>query len=327
MVSLFKDRSPATTTWVLILSIVVHGNFFVHPPLVHTLPYDGLLAAFLNEYVSDLSTGALIFIYNAVVILQALRLNHLFTDNRMYNRVNYLPAMVYILLTGLFKEWTYISPALIDNSLVIWFFAKTVRLYNHPNPKTLIFNIGLIIGASILLYHPSAILIIVALFAIMIVRPFVVTEWLVLLMGVIFPFYFVASYLYLTDKINTISNYIPAWTFNLPHVQPTIMLFATISVIVIVLIIGLIYSQRENRRLLIQIRKNWVVLMVMLFAILPVPFINRDAGLESALLWIVPASPFIAKGFLAPKKETLPKVMFWTLFALTVINTWGLIKK
>ena len=33
MIALFKDRSPATIFWLIILSIVVHSNFFVNPPL------------------------------------------------------------------------------------------------------------------------------------------------------------------------------------------------------------------------------------------------------------------------------------------------------
>jgi hypothetical protein len=50
-----------------------------------------------------------------------------------------------------------------------------------------------------------------------------------------------------------------------------------------------------------------------------------DAGIDSLLLWIVPASPFIAKGFLAPKTNTLPNIMFWALIVLGLVKTWGLI--
>jgi hypothetical protein len=201
-----------------------------------------------------------------------------------------------------------------------------VKLYNNPNPKTLLFNIGLIIGISILLYHPSALLILVAFFAVMIVRPFVITEWVVLLMGVLAPYYFLAAYLYLTDRINTFINYIPHWALNLPVSQVSIPFFVTIGLIILLLIIGLIYWQTENRRLLIQVRKNWVVLLVMLVVMLPIPFINEGAGIESLFLWIVPASPFIAKAFLAPKKNTLPNLLFWSLLALAILKNWQIIK-
>ena len=326
MVSLFKDRSPVTIIWLFLLSLVVHSHLFVGFSGVNADRNDGLLSIWLKQNVEIFTGPFAILLFHAIIIIEALRLNHLFTDHRMYSKQNYLAAMVYILLSGIFREWTAITPALLDNLLVIWFFAMTVKLYNNNNPKALLFNIGLVIGISILLYHPSALLILVAFFAVMIVRPFVITEWVVLLMGVLAPYYFLATYLYLTDRIHTFVNYVPDWGLNVPLSYVTVPLFVTIGLIVILLIIGLIYWQVENRRLLIQVRKNWVVLLVMLIVMLPVPFVNEGAGIESLFLWIVPASPFIAKGFLAPKKNTLPNLLFWSLLALAILKNWEIIK-
>jgi hypothetical protein len=144
-------------------------------------------------------------------------------------------------------------------------------------------------------------------------------------MGVIFPFYLLASYLYLTDRLLLIKNYIPLWQINIPHVQNKIVFFITIAIILISLLMGLFYWQQENRRLLIQIRKNWIVLLAMFFVMLPLPFINKNAGIESLILCIVPASPLIAKGFLAPKKNTIPSLLFWALLCLAILKNWQLI--
>lgn len=326
MVALFKDRSPATVIWLFILSFIVHSHFIVDFPVIPNNSQDGLLSIFLTKYVSLLSPVTIIFIYHTIVIIQALRLNYLFNDNRMYSKPNFLAAMVYILLTGLFKEWSNLTPALIENVMVIWLFGKTIRLYNSANPKTLLFNMGLLIGSSIILYHPSALLILVAFFAVMVVRPFIITEWLVLLMGVIFPFYFLASYLYLTDRLGSIFLYIPKWGLNIPHTVISPAFFVTIGLILFILILGMFYSQQESRRLLIQVRKNWVVLSVMLIVMLPIPFINMGATVDSLLLWIVPASPYMAKGFLGPKKNTLPNLMFWSLLVLALLKNWQVVQ-
>lgn len=324
MVSLFKDRSPAAIFWLIILSIIVHSHFFVVNPVIYAKNSDGLLSAFLNAYIVPLAPGVIVFIYHAFVISQALRLNHLFTDHRMYSKANYLPAMIYILLTGVFTEWGTLSPALIINTVLIWFFAKAVNLYNSHNPKTQVFNIGLLTGVSIILYHPSALLIPVAFFALLVLRPFIITEFVILLMGVIFPFYLLASYLYLTDRLLSIKNYIPLFQLNLPDIQNRILFFITIALIIIIFLMGLFYWQQENRRLLIQVRKNWTVLLAMLLILLPVPFINKNAGIESLILLIVPASPIIAKGFLAPKKNTVPAIMFWLSICLAIVKNWHL---
>jgi hypothetical protein len=326
VVALFKDRSPATVIWLFILSFIVHSHFIINFPEIPTSHNDGLLSVFLNNYVAPLSPAILLFIYHAIVITQALRLSHLFTDHRMYSKNNFLAAMVYILLTGLVKEWNLISPALIDNTLLIWLFGKMIRLYNNPNPKSLVFNIGFVIGLSIILYHPSALLILVALFALLVLRPFIFAEWLVLLMGVIFPYYFLLSYLYLTDQFKTILRYIPRWGVNIPHTVVSPAFFVTVGLLLILIVTGMLYSRQETRRLLIQVRKNWVVLTAMLILMLPVPFINKGAGVDSLLLWIVPASPFIAKGFLGPKKNTFPSLLFWSMLILALVKNWEVVK-
>lgn len=312
--------------WLILLSLLVHSHFLIDFPGVQAPRHDGLFSIMLNRYVAPLNAVLILLIYHTVIIVQALRLNYLFSENRMYNKPNYLAAMVYVLITGIFKEWSALTPALLDNLLVIWLYAKTVKLYNAPEPKTLLFNIGIIIGVSILFYHPSALLILVALFAVMVVRPFVITEWLVLLMGVLSPFYFLASWLYLTDSLHTINQYIPAWQLNLPDTQITAWFFVTVGLILAILFIGLFYYQSESRRLLIHVRKNWGVLIVMLLVMLPIPFINKDAGIDSLFLWIIPASPFIAKGFLAPRQNYLPNLMFWALLGLGILKNWGLVR-
>lgn len=325
MVALFKDRSPATVIWLFILSFIVHSHFIISFPIVPTGRNDGLLTLFLDRYVAPLSPGVLIFVYHAIVLIQALRLNYLFSDHRMYSRPNFLAAMVFILLTGIFKEWNDITSSLVVNFFVIWLFAKLIRLYNNSNPKPLIFNIGLLIGIMAILYHLAALLVIAALIALLILRPFIIAEWLILLMGAVFPYYFLAAYLYLTDRFKSILQYFPHWHINVPHTLISPIFFVTIGIILIVLLVSMAYSQQESRRLLIQVRKNWTVLTIMLLVMLPIPFINAGAGIDSFLLWIVPASPYIAKGFLGPKKNALPNFLFWALLVLSIVKNWQLV--
>jgi hypothetical protein len=326
VVAVFKDRSPVAVVWLLLLSIIVHSHFFIQPPIVMAAEEDGLISFFLNRWLNNLPAPVNILLYHTLVIVQALRLNYLFNDQRMFTRSNFLTAMVYIILTGMFNEWGNITPALVANIMVIWLFAKTSRMYNTPNPKTLLFNIGLIIGVSVLLYHPSTLLVLVAVFALLVVRPFRITEWLVMLMGILCPYYFLFSFLFLTDKMQRLDRYVPDWQLNLPNVQSPILFFTTIGIIIIAMLIGIFYWQSQSRRMLIQVRKNWAALIVMLLVMIPLPFISKNATLDSLFLWIVPVSPFIAKGFIGPKRPALPNIMFWTLIVLSLLNTWYIIK-
>jgi hypothetical protein len=161
----------------------------------------------------------------------------------------------------------------------------------------------------------------------LIVRPFNVTELLVLLMGVIAPFYFLFSFLYLTDNLQRLEQYVPEWELNLPDIEPTVMFFVTIGMILLVILKGLYHWQDQSRRMLIQVRKNWGVLVAMMLVMLPLPFISKNAKLDALMLWIVPISPFMAKGFLAPKKNLFTNLLFWSLIIIGLLNTWHIFKK
>ena len=322
MVALFKERSPITIIWLLMLSIAVHAQFFVMPPQVIAIADDGLISRFLRNYVAGSQSILIILLYHFLIVSQALRLNYLFNDQRMFIKPTYLVAMVYVLITAIFPDWNQLTPALVANTLIIWLFSLIVKLYNSPNPKTLLFNIGLIIGGCILCFHPTTLLILIAIFALMVVRPFNITEWLVMLMGVCAPFYFLFMFLFLTDRLVQLQQYVPLWQLNLPDVKTTPLFFVSVGMILLFLAIGIYHFQDKSRRMLIQVRKNWGVLMVMLLIMLPLPFISKNATLDSLLLWCVPVSPFMANGFLFPRKETFPKIMFWSLFIIIVLNNW-----
>ncbi len=326
MVALFKDRSPANVVWLLVLSVVVHSHFYLVPPQVFAGNGDGLLSVFLLKYMVGVNPLYLILVYHLLVLIPAVRLNFLFNDQRMFDRSNFLTAMSYVLLTALLPGWNNISPALIVNILLIWFFVKIVRLYNHPNPKTLLFNLGLIIGVSVLLYHPTALLVLVAMFALFVVRPFNATEGMVLVMGIAAPYYFFGAYLFLSDRFHLFTEYLPQWSLNLPGREKPVILIIAATVVFLITIAGIYSWQNRSRRMLIQVRKNWGVLLVMLLVMLPVPFINKGAGFDSLLLWIVPLSPFMGKAFSDQKKKIVTSLIFWAMMILVVLNNWILTK-
>ena len=326
MVFLFRDKSIINIFFLVILSIGVHLHFFTGPPMVIANSNDGVLSHFLSKYVTNLPQTVLFIIYHIVVLVQAIRLNMVLSDLRMFQNNNYTTAMAYVLLSGILTQWCSISSALIANFLLIWLFIKLSRLYNRPSPKTLLFNTGLIVGLSVICYHPTAILILVVLFALAVVRPFRLAEWMVLLMGILLPYYFLISWLFLNDNVSQFSSFLPYLQWNLPFPQWNLPLIIRLSVLVVTLLAGLICWQKSNKRMVIQIRKNWGVMVVMLLILLPIPFIFLHAGIESAFLSLVPMAAFAANAFSYPRRLFLPNILFWLAVITIIYNNWWLIK-
>jgi hypothetical protein len=104
-------------------------------------------------------------------------------------------------------------------------------------------------------------------------------------------------------------------------------LLASFIYLFIALILGLFYWQKYNNRLVIQIRKNWSVMMVLLLILMPVPFIFFGAGVESAILSLIPLTAFITNAYGYPRRFFIPNLLFWLGVVLIVHNNWIFFKK
>ncbi|BAV08823.1 hypothetical protein [Filimonas lacunae] len=297
-------------------------SFFQHPPEIIAAQGTGALGG-MFYLLPPLPPIILVLVYHALIVFQALRLNHIASELRLYPKVAYVVGMTYILLTALFEQWAHITPALICNSLLIWLFGKMVRLQEVSLTRPVIYNIGMIAGLSVVLYHPAVTLVLLCLLALAILRPFHLNEWFIMLLGVVTPFYFLISVLFLSNSLEDIWLYIPEWSWHLPlpaHGLKTLL--ATAILWGVLLLVGIYLWRSHAKRTLIQVRKAWAVLLFMLLVLLPVMVICKDAGFESGIMAMVPAAAFIAGIFLFPRRTWLPALLFWLLTLLSLYNTW-----
>lgn len=326
MVFLFRDKSLVNIIFLVLLSIVVHAYGFSIPVPILANNQDGVLALLMNQYLKVAADSAGFFLYIVIILIQAIQLNFLLAEQKMFPTSGYTVAMSYILLTGMVADWAALTPALLANFLLIWIYNKLTKLYNNPAPKTLLFNIGLLVSLSILCYHPTAILVGVILFALGIMRPFKLQEWLTLLMGVALPFYFLASWLYLNDSIEKLYDYIPTIVVALPVKKLNNAELVGLIGLALALLAGFYHWQQFNSRLVIQMRKNWAALLVMTFILTAAPFVFSNVGLAAAILCLVPYTAFISASFSYPKRLLFPNLLFFILAGVIVYNNWYLVK-
>ena len=272
------------------------------------------ITGFLNSY------DPVIFPVIAYLLLfsQALQLNKLINDQRMMQRVTYLPAASYLLVTSLQPDWNVFSPSLLVNSLVLLVFNGLFRLYNLQRAKVIIFNIGLAIGISAFLFFPSIVLYLWLLFGLLVMRPVRVNEWLICLVGVTTPFYFYAAYLFIKGKWSW-ENLIRPFSFEIPRLEQSFWLAASGLLLVVPFLIGGYHIQDNLRRMLIQVRKGWSIFLIYLLFALFIPFLSKSStSLENWVLIVIPFAAFHACAYLYPPQRWAPMVIFWVsvLFVL-----------
>lgn len=324
MVSLFKERTSAGVFRLITLSIIVHIHFFVAAPSVIIDAQQPIMHALLNP-ISKLPAVIIALLFHIVIIIQALRLNYILGNNRLFPNTNFITAMCYILFTGLLPIWANISSALIINIFIIWIIDLLTKLYNTQKAGKSVFNIGLLTGLSILLVPASAPLAFIVLLAILILRPFKMNELFIYIIGCLLPYYFLSAGLYYFDTINLLPNYLPHFALHLPGFNSKSS-FITMTISVLALsFLGFIYLQNNIGKLVIMARKCWIIITILFIFLVPIPLFIKGSNWPIDLFVITAAAALAANLFYYNKNKIFLSILFWLLIFINWFNSFGLV--
>ena len=93
-----------------------------------------------------------------------------------------------------------------------------------------------------------------------------------------------------------------------------------LSVIGVQLMAGFYYWQQEQLRFIIQVRKYWGVLLLVLFLTLFQPILFSNQALYASAIVISPLACFISFAYGTPKRLYVPNLLFWLAIAVIVYN-------
>jgi len=292
---------------------------FIHPQIPLPQQTDGFLFKLLLSQLSGVGKSIpLIYPLISFILLytQAITLNALVNQHRLMQKPNYLTGMAYLLITSLFAEWNILSAPLIINSLIIWVWSRMSKLYNEPNPKGSLFNIGMAIGISSFFYFPTISFSVLVIVGLLITRPFKLPEWIVALLGLASPFYFLLAYVYVMDKWQ--GYHFPGVAVTLPHFIESRWALAAVIIVLFTTVAGFIYVQKNFRRQLVQARKSWNLIFLYFLIALFVPFINASHSFVYWILSAVPIAVIAGAGFLYPQKRAFPLILHWLMVAFAI---------
>lgn len=320
MVNIYRDNNSANAFLLLVYGLLLKLPYLLHPHIPVAEPSDGLLFAVLIEFLNKAATVfPVIYPLLAFLLLftQSLTLNRLMNEQKLMYTSHYLVAMAYLLITSLIPEWNYLSSALIINTVMVWSWPRMVSLYNNPNAKTLLFNIGVGFGICSFFYLPSLFLLFLLIAAILVFRPFSLAEWVVALLGIITPYYFLFAYLFFTDQFN-IGSLIPKFAWKFPLLRFNYLFWIRATFIVIPLFIGMYFIQANTGRMLIQVRKSWALMTFYLIISVIIPFFSTTSSYTYWIMTAVPLAAFHAAAYLYPRRSTVPNYIHWLMIIFIV---------
>ncbi len=327
MIGIFKQKAPGNVALLLILGLVLKLPLFLSPKLAASTPLDGkLYAAFilwLTKNNAAFSSGIIAFL---LIYIHALVITGIINEYRMTARSNFLPGMAYMMITSLLPEWSFLSAPLVAATFIIWAFAMLFQLYNNEYANTKIYNIGLLLGVSSLFYFPALLFAICVITGLLILRSFRLNEIFLLILGAITPYYFYGVYLFLTDQLS-LQKLIPQIDFQLPPLTTSLWVVGAILLLTIPFLTGGYYIQTQLRKMLIQARKNWSIVLLYLFFALFIAFVNNGGTYTNWVIAIAPFSAFHASAYFYPPRTWLTTILFFGTIGFIlaqqyVTNAW-----
>jgi hypothetical protein len=316
----FKANNPFNTFVLMVYGLLLKLPMFLQAKVPQPQQIDGFLYKALLKWLEPV--GAHFPVIYAVIVFvllytQAVTFNKLVNEQRLMQKPNYLTGMSYLLLTSLFSEWNMLSAPLIINTLLIRVWARMSSMNHNSNPRSSLFNIGVTIGLCTFFYFPSLAFAALVIFGLAITRPFKLAEWLMVLVGIITPYYFLLAWVFLTDKWK--GYHFPGFSVTYPRFNQTNWAYAAIVIVLITTAIGLFFVRQNFRRQLIQARKSWNLVFLYLLVAVFVPFINATHTFEYWILCAVPLSALLGAAFLYPSRKGFPLVLHWLMVAFVVV--------
>ena len=317
MIGIFKQKTPANIFLLLVFGVLIKLPMFLHPHIPAIRSSDGIFFKAILKFLQPAGTSNPILypvLAFTLLFLQAVMLTRFINSQRMMSRPTYFPGMAYLLITSLLPEWNYFSAPLIVNTILLFVLSGLFKIYNQPSAKGVIFNIGLALGIASFLFFPAITFLVWILLALAVMRPFKLNEWILCIVGITTPFYFYAIYLFITDQWSWQLLW-PYFSVVLPSIQQSIWLAGSAFLLVVPFLGGGYYVQDNLRKMLIQVRKGWSLLLLYLLGAIFIPFVNNSGSFENWVMAAIPFAAFHACTYLYSTLRIVPLLLFWLTVA------------
>ncbi|MDP9078058.1 MAG: DUF6427 family protein [Bacteroidota bacterium] len=320
MISFFKALNPLNILWLAVILFVSRAGYLFAGPgttvFTFSEPVSRLLIA-PGSFINPASTSYNILLASICVFAQALLLNHLVNHYNLLGKPTFLPALMYITVSGLFTSFLVLSPPLLCNFLVIWMLFKLFSFYKSNDAKSAAYDLGMIVAVGSVIYLPFIYLFLVLWIALVIFRPLNWREILASIIGYVTVFFFLAVYYYMNDSLNQFYNiWLPLGTKFPDSINIHYLSYLVLIPVIVILALCFIKLQQNFFKSYVQVRKSFQLLFIVFLIAALSFYVKTPFNLNHFILCAVPCSVFFSYYFLYAKN----KWFYESLYLLLLIS-------
>jgi hypothetical protein len=325
----FKRTGPLTVFLIVIVLILLWIGAFLKLKEGFSLYFD-LDPMPLYGVISDL-TGThpvpglfLSFILLSVMIFLMVNLNTVFF---FINERTFLPALFYILLSGLFPQYQLLNPAIISALFLMMAIKRIMESYRVQGTAYSFFDAGILISVGSLFYINLIWFGLITFIGILLLRPFNFKEILLSIIGLLTPFILAIAIYYVLgrdpfDFLNIIVYNMfekeDEFAFN-PFTIAGIAFTGLLMLMAITQLFMVIGTKK------IQSRKVFSVLLWIFIISVVVYFLIPSVSIEMIWITAIPVSYYLSHYMIFVRRKVITEVLFDILLLLViVIQLWDL---
>lgn len=195
-----NDRVTFFVTPFFVLGIWFFSFFILNN--THIAPEGGVLYPILQEWVS--SFAVLLGLNLLINLISAFLISYLCISQEVTNKQNYFATFFLILFNTYLNIESPLHPLLIANMFLLISLYSYFNTYRSDNAMAGIFDGAFFLSLASLFYYPMLFFIPLIFIALIVMRTFYYREWLLIILGLLLPYFICAIFFFLFDVPQTL---------------------------------------------------------------------------------------------------------------------------
>ena len=329
LLRLLKGTGPGVLFAIILTIILVWISAF-HTLPVNSTPFDDTesmpLYILLKLAIGNSHVVSAVFSI-MVVSLMAYLLVNFNTSVFFINERTFLPALIYILLGGLFPEYQGLNPAIPASLFLMLAIIRIMDGYRKPGIAYNFFDAGILISVGSLFYANLIWFGLLVIIGIALLRTGDIAEIAISFLGLLTPYLLTFSLYYvmgrdLRELALLIENNLFSRTNDYLFSRLTIVALIFTGIIILVSIFHLFMLLNTKK-----IKSRQTFSLLIWGFLISIGVYNFLPSVSIEIIWIIsiPASYFLTHYFVFAKKKVISEIFFSVLYILIIlIQIWYL---
>jgi hypothetical protein len=203
-ISTTRAHQPVSLVLIPVLGILLWLPGFLHPSLPAQqvfMPFYSGLDVFLRAHPQfSVAMGFL------VAMGEAFLQNYIIYQHHILVKRSWLPALMFVALSACTPGLLWLHPQHIAGVFLLGALHLLLGTYRMDKAFGSVFNAGILIGIAALFYLPSIVFLLFAIVCIILLRPFIWREWIILILGSTVAPIYTGVYYFWHDKLLLMTN-------------------------------------------------------------------------------------------------------------------------